>query len=256
MLSRPRAGAQRGRHDAVQRRARGVAGLVGEIDGQHRVRACEDAVQVAGRGVDLDALEALAELTARRSDSCHSLARLSSRWSPWGTSSPAIAQPPCGRSRAQGLLRQRDQAPDRRLPGRARRRPLLFFAGYFRAVLTRLHPTGRPSANVALAGAAVAATGLAVQSLIQAALAKAAQTSELSDQALQALNALDGWSFCPTAIGLRPSCWRAAWRSCEAVASSRRSLPGLPSFSACWRSFRSTASSPRSSPRSGWWASA
>jgi hypothetical protein len=80
--------------------------------------------------------------------------------------------------------------------------PLLFFAGYFRAVLRRLHPSGRLSANVALAGAAVAATGLAVQSLIHAALAEAAQTSEFSDQALQALNALDGWSLYPIAIGL------------------------------------------------------
>ena len=80
--------------------------------------------------------------------------------------------------------------------------PLLFFAGYFRAVLTRLHASGRLSANVALAGAVVAATGLAVQSLIHAALAEAAQTSEFSDQALQSLNALDGWSFYPLGIGL------------------------------------------------------
>ena len=80
--------------------------------------------------------------------------------------------------------------------------PLLFFAGYFRAVLRQLHPSGRLSANVALAGAVVVATGLAVQSLIHAALAEAAQTSEFSDQALQALNALDGWSFYPIAIGL------------------------------------------------------
>jgi hypothetical protein len=80
--------------------------------------------------------------------------------------------------------------------------PLLFFAGYFRAVLGRLHPSGLLSANVALAGAVVVATGLAVQSLIHATLAEAAQTSEFSDQALQALNALDGWSFYPIAIGL------------------------------------------------------
>jgi hypothetical protein len=33
-------------------------------------------------------------------------------------------------------------------------------------------------------------------------LAEAAQTSEFSDQALQSLNALDGWSFYPFAIGL------------------------------------------------------
>ena len=80
--------------------------------------------------------------------------------------------------------------------------PLLFFAGYFRAVLRRLHPSGRLSANVALAAAAVVAAGLTVQSLIHAALAEAAQTSEFSDQALQALNALDGWSLYPIAIGL------------------------------------------------------
>ena len=80
--------------------------------------------------------------------------------------------------------------------------PLLFFAGYFRAVLKRLQPTGRLSANVALAGAVVAATGLAVQSLIHAALAEAAQTPEFSDEALQSLNALDGWSFYPLVIGL------------------------------------------------------
>lgn len=80
--------------------------------------------------------------------------------------------------------------------------PLLFFAGYVRAVLNRLHPAGRLSANVALAGAVVAATGLAVQSLIHAALAEAAQTPEFSDEALQSLNGLDGWSFYPFVIGL------------------------------------------------------
>jgi hypothetical protein len=80
--------------------------------------------------------------------------------------------------------------------------PLLFFAGYLRAVAARLHLWGRLSTNVALAGAVVAATGLAVAALIHAALAEAAQTSELSDQALQSLNVLDGWSFYPLAIGL------------------------------------------------------
>jgi hypothetical protein len=80
--------------------------------------------------------------------------------------------------------------------------PLLFFAGYLRAVLRRLHPSGRLSANVALAAAAVVATGLTVQSLIHAALAEASQTPEFSDQALQALNALDGWSLYPIVIGL------------------------------------------------------
>jgi hypothetical protein len=70
--------------------------------------------------------------------------------------------------------------------------PLLFFAGYLRAVLRRLHPSGRLSANVVLAAAAVVATGLTVQSLIHAALAEASQTPEFSDQAPQALNALEG----------------------------------------------------------------
>lgn len=79
---------------------------------------------------------------------------------------------------------------------------LLFFAGYFRAVVRRVHPSGRMSADVALAGAVVVATGLAVQSLFHAALAEAAQTSEFSDQALQALNSLDSWSFYPIEVGL------------------------------------------------------
>jgi hypothetical protein len=77
--------------------------------------------------------------------------------------------------------------------------PLLFFAAYFHAVLRRLHPSGRLSATVALAAAAVVATGLTVQSLIHAALAEASQTPEFSDQALQALN---GWSLYPIVIGL------------------------------------------------------
>jgi hypothetical protein len=71
-----------------------------------------------------------------------------------------------------------------------------------RAVLRHLHPAGRVSANVALAGAVVAATGLAVYALIHAALAEAAQTSAFSDEALQSLNALDGWSFYPFELGL------------------------------------------------------
>jgi hypothetical protein len=79
---------------------------------------------------------------------------------------------------------------------------LLFFAGYWRSVLRDLHPSGRTTANVALAGAVVTATGLAVSSVIHAALAEAAQKSQVSDPALQALNALDGWSFYPFAIGL------------------------------------------------------
>ena len=79
---------------------------------------------------------------------------------------------------------------------------LLFFAGYWRSVLRDLHPAGRTTANVALAGAVVTATGLAVSALIHAALAEAANKSQVTDPALQALNALDGWSFYPFAIGL------------------------------------------------------
>lgn len=80
--------------------------------------------------------------------------------------------------------------------------PMLFFAGYLRAVLNSLHPDGRLSANVALAAAVVVATGLTIQALIHAALAEAARTPEFSDPALQAINALDGWSFYPIAVGL------------------------------------------------------
>jgi hypothetical protein len=57
------------------------------------------------------------------------------------------------------------------------------------------------SANVALAGAVVAATGLAVQSLVHAALAEASQTTQFADEGLQALNVLDGWTFYPILIG-------------------------------------------------------
>jgi hypothetical protein len=79
---------------------------------------------------------------------------------------------------------------------------LLFFGGYWRAVLRDLHPSGRTTANVALVGAGVAAAGLGVSSLIHAALAEAAQKSQVADPTLQALNALDNWSFYPFAVGL------------------------------------------------------
>jgi hypothetical protein len=106
--------------------------------------------------------------------------------------------------------------------------PLLFFAGYFRAVVRRLHPSGRVSANVALAGAVVVATGLAVQALIHAALAEAAQTSEFSDQALQALNALNGWSFYPILIGLST----VLLTSGVALLRGRRFLPPFAAWAA------------------------
>jgi hypothetical protein len=78
---------------------------------------------------------------------------------------------------------------------------LLFFGAYWRTVLGFLHPTGRTTARAALAGAVVAASGLGVMSLIHAALADAAQQSELTDPVLQALNVLDNWSFYPFSIG-------------------------------------------------------
>jgi hypothetical protein len=100
--------------------------------------------------------------------------------------------------------------------------PLLFFAGHFRAVLRRLHPSGRLSADVALAGAVVVATGLTVQSLVHAALAEASQTPEFSDQALQALNVLDGWSLYPVTNGISAVLLASGVAFCELVAYSRR----------------------------------
>jgi hypothetical protein len=80
--------------------------------------------------------------------------------------------------------------------------PLLFFASHLRAALKDMHASGRITANVALVGATVAAAGLAVMAVIHSALAEAAQKSQVQDGALQALNALDSWSFYPLAIGL------------------------------------------------------
>ena len=79
---------------------------------------------------------------------------------------------------------------------------LLFFGGYWRAVLRDLHPSGRTTANVALVGAGVAAAGLGVSSMIHAALAEAANKALVAEPALQALYALDNWSFYPFAVGL------------------------------------------------------
>jgi hypothetical protein len=78
---------------------------------------------------------------------------------------------------------------------------LLFFAGHWRAVLRALNPVGR-MANVAVAGASVAAAGFLVAALIHAALTDAAQKETVTDPALQALNALDNWSFYPFSIGI------------------------------------------------------
>jgi hypothetical protein len=77
----------------------------------------------------------------------------------------------------------------------------LFFGAYWRSVLKDLHPSSRTTVNVVLGGAVVGSGGLAVGSLIHAALAEAANKAQVSDQALQALNALDSWSFYPFAVG-------------------------------------------------------
>jgi hypothetical protein len=43
-----------------------MAGLIHQLDGQHRMRPGRDLVGVAGRGVDLDPLEGGAQLAAQR----------------------------------------------------------------------------------------------------------------------------------------------------------------------------------------------
>ena len=55
---------------------------------------------------------------------------------------------------------------------------------------------------MALSGAAVAAAGFLVAAGIHSALAEAAQEENFTDPGLQALNALDSWSFYPFSVGL------------------------------------------------------
>jgi hypothetical protein len=71
---------------------------------------------------------------------------------------------------------------------------LLFFAAHWRSVLRILDPGGRMG-NVALTGATVASAGFLTGAMIHAALAEAANKATVADPALQALNALDNWSF-------------------------------------------------------------
>jgi hypothetical protein len=78
---------------------------------------------------------------------------------------------------------------------------LVFFAAHVRAVLRALDPGGRLG-NAAFGGAVVSAAGFLVASLIHSALAEAAQKASVGGPALQALNALDNWSFYPFAVGL------------------------------------------------------
>jgi hypothetical protein len=65
---------------------------VDQVDGQHRVRPGGDAVRVAGREVDLDPLEAIAQLTAKRGEPLAGAAPVG------GEAQPEHAQPlPCPR---------------------------------------------------------------------------------------------------------------------------------------------------------------
>ena len=73
---------------------------------------------------------------------------------------------------------------------------LLFFASHLRGALRLLDPFGR-MANAAYAGAVTAAVGLMVSAGVHGALTDAVDQEEVSGQALQALNALDNWSFVP-----------------------------------------------------------
>jgi hypothetical protein len=78
---------------------------------------------------------------------------------------------------------------------------LLFFAGQLRAALRALDPLGQ-MANAAYAGAVTLAVGFFVAAGIHGALTEAVNEGPISGQALQALNALDNWSFIPLAAGM------------------------------------------------------
>lgn len=78
---------------------------------------------------------------------------------------------------------------------------LLFFAAHLRGALRLLVPHGR-MANAAFAGAITAAVGFMVAAGLHGALTSAVQEDTVSDQALQALNVLDNWSFVPFSAGI------------------------------------------------------
>ena len=78
---------------------------------------------------------------------------------------------------------------------------LLFFGAHLRGALRALNPSGRMG-NAALAGAVTAAVGFMVAAGIHGALTEAVHEKTVSDQALQALNALDNWSFIPMGAGV------------------------------------------------------
>lgn len=56
--------------DPVERCAGRVAGLVDEVDGEHGVCSGRDCERVAGRGVDLDSLEGVAESASQGLEAC------------------------------------------------------------------------------------------------------------------------------------------------------------------------------------------
>jgi hypothetical protein len=78
---------------------------------------------------------------------------------------------------------------------------LLFFACHLRGALRLLDPIGR-MANAAFAGAVTAAVGFMVAAGFHGALTEAVHEKTVSGQALQALNALDNWSFVPFSAGV------------------------------------------------------
>src|SRR5262245_20047907 len=52
--------------DLPERGVRRMAGLVDEVESQHRVRASREPMRVPGRGIDLHGDEAVAELSTQR----------------------------------------------------------------------------------------------------------------------------------------------------------------------------------------------
>jgi hypothetical protein len=78
---------------------------------------------------------------------------------------------------------------------------LLFFAAHLRGVLRSIDPAGR-TAGAAYAGAVVSAGGFLFAAAVHGALTEAANENTVSGPALQALNALDNWTFPPFVGGL------------------------------------------------------
>src|SRR6266511_3154353 len=82
------------RHDPVQRRSCGVTWLVHQVHGEHRVSSSRDAVRVARRGVDLDALEAVAQLAAQGLEALRGAPLVPGKAQPQDGQPLACAKPP------------------------------------------------------------------------------------------------------------------------------------------------------------------